>query len=108
MHLTFGKLGVNIHNWPEGVHFPPINVADIGKKILGKSKNAKNAKKDGERDVKSIRLLPLDDLYVLALALRNEEHPLHFRIYTDGLSTGEFFVAHTFRLLLELADTLHI
>ena len=94
MHLIFGKLSIGIHNWPEGVPFPPINVANIGKKILQKSKNVP---KDDARGVKSIRLLPLDDLYFLALALRNEEHPLHFKIYTDGLSTGEFFVSHTFR-----------
>ena len=92
MHKIFGKHSINIHHWPEGVPFPPINVEDLEGKLRGKSKNAPERK---PRTDKSVRGLSRDYLFLLALAIRNEDYPLHFEVYTDGLPTGEFIVVHT-------------
>ena len=95
LHTTFGKHNINIHNWPEGVPFPNINVQDLEGRLRGKPKNAPQRK---VRTDKSIRALQRDDLYVLALAIRSKVYPLHFKVYTGGLSTGEFILVHTIRI----------
>ena len=85
MHIAFGKANVNVHNWPEGVPFPPINVEDVEEKMRGKSGSTKEEKGQG---VRCVAQLPKLELYFLAKAIRNEEYPLHFQVYTDGLPTG--------------------
>ena len=95
MHKAFGKHNINVHNWPESVLFPPINVEDLEGKLRGKPKKAPQGK---VRTDKSVRGLMRDDLYLLALAIRSKDYPLHFKVYTDGLSTGEFIVVHTLHL----------
>ena len=105
MHTSFGKYNINVHHWPEGVPLPPINVLDLEGKLRGKPKNAPQRK---VRTDKSVRGLQRDDLYVLALGIRSKEYPLHFKIYTGGLSTGEFILLHTICIYSELTDTLGV
>ena len=81
----FGGHSINIHNWPEGVPFPPINVEDLDDKILGKSQGAEAKTVWNQRTVLQ---LPSLDLLLLAKALHDPDYPLHFKIYTDGLATG--------------------
>lgn len=86
MHTIFGKASIGVHNWPEGVPFPPINVEDLEERILGRAEDADTV----TRTSRSVTQLSRMNLYFLAKAIRNEEHPLHFRVYTDGLATGTF------------------
>ena len=105
MHITFGGCNISIHHWPEDTPLPPINVEDLEGKILGKSKVAPEPDTDSG---KSFRTLKRDYLYRLALALRDKDHPLHFKVHTNGLPTGEFIATHTFRMYPEHADALDI
>lgn len=88
MHIDFGKLSIQVHNWPEGIKLPPIRVDNIAARLLGTAEDME----DCRSSKRSFRSLPIQDLYILGIALRNAEHPLHFRIYTDGLPTGNFIV----------------
>ena len=100
LHKAFGKYNINVHNWPEGVPFPPINVEDLEGKLRGKLRGKpKNAPEPKVRTDKSVRGLAKDYLFLLALAIRSEDYPLQFKIYTDGLSTGQFIEVHALYLV---------
>ena len=100
MHTVLGKASINVHNWPEGVPFPPINVEDLEEKILGKSEDAGD---ENVRNTRSLTQLSKIDLFLLAKAIRCEVHPLHFRVYTDGLPTGTSNATKVSRASSELA-----
>ena len=85
MHTVFGNHGITIHNWPEGVPWPPINVEDLDDVIYRKSEDAEVPK---GRIPRTVLQLSKIDLHFLAKAIRDPDYPLHFKVYTDGLITG--------------------